>query len=188
MVGLSTNTPVGPSAITNLYYGAECSKIDDRTGWALTKSQKCCCLVTCVCLLPSCCTFIIDTLTRISSAPFYTRFIVVFHTVLCFYLVHIDAVICVLYAIYSHVCCETFMLLSQLHPDLLICSSCKRSSSVGYRGETHSLNNCVFAENVLIKVDQRQARMWVGVNVMTLTIDFGIPPKLGRSLSQEFVP
>lgn len=50
----------------------------------------------------------------------------------------------------------------ELHPDLRrieLCYSCKRSIYVGHRGEAHSLNNCVFAENVLIKVDQRQARM-----------------------------
>lgn len=119
----------------------------------------------------------------------FTRYYFISCPCWCCYILRFN-LICILYVIYSH-CCETFVFLSQLHPDLWRldrCSICKTSSSVGYRGETHSLNNCAFAENVLIKVDQRQARMWVGVNVMTLAIDFGIPPKLGRSLSQEFVP
>lgn len=50
------------------------------------KSQKCCCLVTRVCLLPSCYTFVINALTRVSSPPLYTRFIIVFHAIF-FYLI-----------------------------------------------------------------------------------------------------
>lgn len=160
----------------------------------MTKKQNCCCLVTCVCRMST---------TMLLHIYYWYSYMYILSTILhtfyhrvsyyflscpywCCYILRFN-LICILYVIYGHVCCETSMLLSQLHPDLWrldFCSLCKRSSSVGYGGETHSLNNCVFAENVLIKVDQRQARMWVGVNVMTLTIDFGIPP----SLSQEFVP
>lgn len=41
VVGLSTNTPVGPSAIANLYYGTECSKIDDKKSKMLLSCYLC---------------------------------------------------------------------------------------------------------------------------------------------------
>lgn len=56
------------------------------------------------------------------------------------------------------------------------------------QGQMHSLNNAAGAENVLTKVNRRQTRMLVGVNVMTLTVDIGIPPGHGEQRSQKFVP
>lgn len=41
------------------------------------------------------------------------------------------------------------------------------------KGQTHSSNHDVNTENVLITVERRQARMWVGERVTTLTIDIG---------------
>lgn len=51
-----------------------------------------------------------------------------------------------------------------------------------------SSNNPASTENVLITAKQRQARMWVRVNVMTLTIDVGkFFPGMKRNGAKSFI-
>lgn len=54
----------------------------------------------------------------------------------------------------------------------------------GCQSQTRS-SNSVNTENVLITVRQRQARMWVGVNVMTLTVDIGNSSQAGRETAKS---